>query len=223
MILERINMKIYIAEGIDGSGKSTIAKVLKSLCPDKKVLELREPCGIFRNFLASAAGAKDRDDKNSMSCLDEWMCFWLNRFNLWMSEILPYASDDVVVIIDRSFVSTYAYQISGRELGSEYEKSFFFWRDRLLGLFKDTDISIQHIYMRASVKVAQSRISFRKPNPDDLVQFEEEKMQQRVKSGFDIYYNDKKSNLKPFESLIVINADGTKEEVEAELRQKLLT
>ena len=42
----------------------------------------------------------------------------------------------------------------------------------------------------------------------------------RTKSGFDIYYHEK-SNLASFENVVVINADNTLEEVNAELREKL--
>lgn len=208
-------MKIHIIEGIDGSGKSTASRFIKSLFLDKKVIELREPDGYFRNILTEAASTRD------MSLFDEWMCFWLSRFDLWMNQILPFVNEDVVVIIDRSFVSTYAYQIYGRGLGQDFEKSFYFWKKELLNLFTDKEmIQIHHIYMRASVDIAQARISSRPSKAGDLTQFEAEDMQKRVKSGFDIYYNNK-SNLASFEDVVVINANNSIEDVNNELGDKL--
>ncbi len=209
-------MNIYIIEGIDGSGKSTVSKFIKGMFPDKEIMDFREPDGLYRSFLSRAGR-----NEIKINHMDEWICFWMNRFDLWVNVILPRVNDDVIVIIDRSFVSTYAYQISGRMLNNDYVTSFFFWRERLLELFADKDATICHIYMRASVKVAQARISSRKVNAADLIQFEEERMQQRVKSGFDIYYNDK-LNLKSFEKVVIINADNTLDEVNLELQQKLL-
>lgn len=210
-------MKIYIVEGIDGSGKSTASRFIKDLFSHKEVLGFREPDGYFRKILCIAADPKT----TSMTALDEWMCFWLNRFDLWMNRILPFVDKDVIVIIDRSFVSTFAYQISGRDLGSEFEKSFFFWKNNLLNIFSDKEVTIQHIYMRTSVRVAQERLGKRSITIDDLTQFEEEPMQMRVKSGFDLYYHDK-SHMAPIESVVVINADKTLDEVNAELREKLV-
>lgn len=210
-------MKIYIVEGIDGSGKSTAVKFIQDIhSRNKKVLVFKEPDGYFRQILSMAADPTS----SKMSTLDEWMCFWLNRFDLWMHNILPFVDEDVIVIIDRSFVSTYAYQICGRELDSEFEKSFFFWKSKLLDIFADKEVVIQHIYMRVSVKTALNRVFMRPAKKGDLIQFEVEDFLKRTKSGFDIYYNDK-LNLLPFESVVVINADKTLDEVNLEIREKL--
>ncbi len=209
-------MEIYITEGIDGSGKSRASEFIAQTFSIPDELKFREPDGYYRQILSRAAAGTVE-----MSVLDEWMCFWLYRFDLWMNHILPHADEDVVVVIDRSFVSTYAYQISGRGLGPEFEKSFFFWKNRLLELFTDKDVRIHHVYMKASVMVAQSRIGFRGVKDGDLTQFEEGNMQMRVRSGFNLYYHNDK-NLSSIEGLIVIDADKDIDEVQAELRDKLV-
>lgn len=214
-------MEIYITEGIDGSGKSTASRFIAETFSVPDNLRFREPDGYSRQILAKAAADKDKKDGIKMSVLDEWMCFWLYRFDLWMNHILPQVNEKKTLIIDRSFVSTYAYQIYGRDLGPEFEKSFFFWKSRLLELFTGKDVHIHHVYMRASVKVAQARIGFRGIKDGDLTQFEEGNMQMRVKSGFDLYYHEGK-NLSPIEDLIVIDADKDIDEVQAELRDKLV-
>lgn len=201
-------MNIYIIEGIDGSGKSTAAKALKDFWEKegKEVLSLREPAGYFRSILIGGVGEGDT------SYLNEWMAFWMGRFEIWRHEILPRQDEDIVVIIDRSYASTYAYQIEGRKL-THFTSSFFFWKEQLLLQFKPGSTRIHHLYLRISVETGLSRVGLR--GGGELTHFEIEDMQRRVKFGFDFYYAPKnaRKNLSSIEVVYVIDGEVSREEV----------
>lgn len=210
-------MDINIFEGIDGAGKSTAARALCDFWESKgkKVISLREPSGYFRTILAQSL------PKGDLPHLDEWMAFWMGRFEIWRHEILPYQDEDIVVIIDRSYASTYAYQIEGRSL-AHFTTSFFFWKTQLLSMFKPNSIRVNHFYLRLSVETGLSRIGIR--NVGDLKQFETEEILRRVKFGFDFYYDPKnaRSHLASNECVRVINAELPPENVCAAIRATLV-
>jgi thymidylate kinase len=209
-------MNIYIFEGIDGAGKSTAIMAVEKFLKDKRVLRLKEPDGFFHHILAKAAAT------NNVSPMDEYITFWLNRFDLWMNKILPEVDSlDVVIIIDRSFASTFAYQIEGRGL-LEYEKSFFFWKKQLISLLDRKNVQIHHIYLRVSVEIGLSRVGVRIPNQNDLTQFERRDNLQRVKAGFDLFYGPGyKDSFSPIEHIHIIDASKTQEEVIAQIRAEI--
>lgn len=211
-------MNIYIIEGIDGAGKSTASTTISQIFSDKRIIKFREPDGFFRDILAKATVA------DSISVLDEYITFWLCRFNLWMNHILPEIDNpNTIIIIDRSFASTYAYQIEGRGLG-EYEKSFFFWKKNLISLLSDKDgVEIHHIYLRVSVDIGLARIGVRKPGKDDLTQFEKKDFLQRVKAGFDFFYGKgNKNNFSPIEYIHIIDASKSIDEVIAQIKAEIV-
>lgn len=213
-------MNIYIIEGIDGAGKSTAARAIREIFLNKRILSFREPDGFFRTILAKSAIA------DNLPFLDEYIVFWLNRFDLWMNQIIPEVdncidSQNTVIVIDRSFPSTYAYQIEGRGM-KDYEKSFFFWKKNLISLFEGKMVEIHHIYLRISVEVGLSRIVVRKSGQDDLTQFEKKDLLQRVKTGFDLFYGPGNgSNFSSIEYIHIIDASKSIDEVIAQIKNEI--
>jgi dTMP kinase len=103
-------------EGIDGAGKSTQVMKLKRYLQERKynVLTLREPGGTetaekIRNLLL--------DSKHDISPVGELLLFSASRAELVQSVILPALEQRKVVILDRFYDSTTAYQGYGRGLG----------------------------------------------------------------------------------------------------------
>jgi thymidylate kinase len=209
-------VNIYIIEGIDGAGKSTAILAIREMFPGKKILQFKEPDGFFHQILAKAAAT------DNISKMDEYMTFWMCRFDLWMNKILPEVDNlDVVVIIDRSFASTFAYQIEGRGL-LEYEKSFFFWKRNLLSIFDGKMVEIHHLYLRVSVEIGLSRIGIRGPGQNDLTQFERRDNLQRVKAGFDFFYGPgNKCNFSPIEYIHIIDAGQSVDDVIAQIKSEI--
>ncbi|HAP36608.1 MAG TPA: dTMP kinase [Bacteroidetes bacterium] len=137
-------------EGIDGSGKSTQAKLLvkKLEEKDRKVLFLREPGGTeiseqIRNILLNKKNLK-------MTQITELLLFSASRAQLVSEVIKPALLNNIVVISDRYVDSTTVYQGHGRGLhqggikginsiatmGVMPKKTFFI------------DITIQEMYTR---------------------------------------------------------------------------
>ena len=100
-------------EGIDGASKSTQIELLKNYFIEqgKEVLAIREPGGLkfsenIRNILLS----NDTNINNTT----ELLLFLSARSELTEKVILPALNEDKIVICDRFYDSTYAYQGFGR-------------------------------------------------------------------------------------------------------------
>ena len=201
---------IYIIEGIDGCGKDFVRDSLKDLLSGG-VKCLREPDGYFRQIL--------RDGGGKLDFVDEYMAMWIGRFQLWMSEIIS-DTEHEHIIINRSFPSTFAYQIEGRGL-TEYLKSFRFWKKNLLALFEPRLFVFHHIYLKVEVKVSLERIG-KRADSDGLDFFEEHGLLMRTNSGYNIFYGESnRSSFKSNEVVHVIDANKSKDEVLQQLKSKL--
>ena len=105
-------------EGIDGCGKSTQIRLLREYleAKGKDVLLIREPGG-------TTVGEKIREvllekKNDSMDVLTELLLFEAARAQITKEKILPAVDEGKVVICDRFFDSTTAYQGYARGLGT---------------------------------------------------------------------------------------------------------
>ncbi len=102
-------------EGIDGAGKSTQVKKLRKALTDagRDVLTLREPGG-------TDVAEKIRDilleSKNDITPVGELLLFSASRAELVQRVVVPALKKNTVVIVDRFYDSTTAYQGYGRGL-----------------------------------------------------------------------------------------------------------
>jgi len=101
-------------EGIDGSGKSTQISLLKEKIKEsgKEVVVLREPGGtdiseLIRGMLLNP--------EIEIDPVTELLLFSSARSQLIAEKVKPLLSEDVVVILDRFYDSTTAYQGYGRK------------------------------------------------------------------------------------------------------------
>jgi dTMP kinase len=107
--------KLVVFEGSEGAGKSTQLRMLASRMSAAgiPVVPLREPGG-------TVVGDKIRDillDPDSeLSPSTEALLFMSSRAELVQREIEPALKRGDIVLMDRFFLSTYAYQIAGRGL-----------------------------------------------------------------------------------------------------------
>lgn len=131
-------------EGIDGSGKSTQCQLLKESLEKKgyKVLLTREPGGTrtaeaIRNVLLHI--------HEPIEPMTEVFLYCAARMEHLEKIILPGIAEGYIVISDRFFDSTIAYQGGGRELGLdkmiEINKVFIEKATPDLTFFVDTDLS----------------------------------------------------------------------------------
>lgn len=110
-------------EGIDGSGKTTQAKMLAASLArtGNEIVLLREPGGTaiserIRELLLDPANA-------GMSAECELLLYEASRAQLVREVIEPALERGAVVVCDRFYDSTYAYQYGGRGLSAQLVKA----------------------------------------------------------------------------------------------------
>ena len=112
-------MKLLVVfEGLDGSGKSTQVKILldKLISDNYQVLPLREPGSTeigekILNLL---------DSKQELTPIMEFLLFSISRSAVVNEKIKPALETNKIVLCDRYFYSSIAYQGAGRNLDKEY-------------------------------------------------------------------------------------------------------
>lgn len=106
-------------EGIDGCGKSTQIKLLSErlLNLGNKVLTIREPGG---NTLSEAIRKILLSSKNDIDPITELLLFESARANLIQKTIKPSLEEGFILLSDRFYDSTIAYQGYGRGIDLEY-------------------------------------------------------------------------------------------------------
>ncbi|MGI8618853.1 MAG: dTMP kinase [Gemmatimonadaceae bacterium] len=109
---------LVVFEGAEGVGKSTQVDLLLRRLQDAGIaaVSFREPGG-------TAVGDQIREillrPGNVISPVAEALLFMASRAELCEHEIMPAMAAGKVVVLDRFFLSTYAYQIGGRGLEEE--------------------------------------------------------------------------------------------------------
>ncbi len=106
---------LIVFEGFEGAGKTTQLKLLaeRLRVEGMEVLPLREPGG---THLGDSIRGLLLDPLGEMSAAAEALLFMASRAELVPQQIDPALAGGVVVLMDRFFLSTYAYQVYGRGL-----------------------------------------------------------------------------------------------------------
>ena len=114
--------QLIILEGSEGAGKTTQLKLLTGRLNRAgfDVLPLREPGG---TPLGDSIRSILLDPSGHISPAAEALLFMASRAQIVRDEIDPALERGVVVLMDRFFLSTYAYQIDGRGLPEEEIRS----------------------------------------------------------------------------------------------------
>lgn len=187
-----MNKGILISiEGIDGCGKTTLAKNLKQYFEEKKlnILLTQEPGG-------TKLGQKLRqilhEEKNMTSDLPEYLLFAADRAQHFEQIIIPNLKQNKIIISDRMADSSLAYQGYGRGLNIEMIKKVNNWA------MQNVEPNIV-IYVKIDTQTAFDRINKRN---EKLTSFEQEKKDfwQKVLNGYKEIFKNKKN---------IITVDGT--------------
>ena len=107
--------KLIVLEGAEGVGKTTQIKLLAERLTTGGIqcVAVREPGG-------TPVGDSIREillqPEQEITAATEALLFMASRAELVTREILPSLQQGMVVLVDRFFLSTYAYQINGRAL-----------------------------------------------------------------------------------------------------------
>jgi dTMP kinase len=113
--------RFIVFEGIDGCGKTTQIGMLESALK-RKVVRLREPGGtpIGEDIRVVLLNAKHA----GMSPTTEFLLYMASRAQLVEQEIRPALKRGDVVLLDRYYYSTAAYQGAAGKLGVKYVLDF---------------------------------------------------------------------------------------------------
>lgn len=192
---------IYVAiEGVDGSGKSTVAELVAEALG---AYLTREPGGsplaeAVRGVLLSGGGVADH--------MAEFSLFWASRFALVSEVVLPRLNEGISVVSDRSDASTFAYQLCGEELGKKVPQSHqAFWAMRR-ALPKRPDI---YVLLEVPLDVAAERRK-RSGRAEQTNHFDTKPPEffKRLQAGYEKFFDGM-----PSENLLRINANRPKEEI----------
>lgn len=110
--------KLIVFEGPEGAGKTTqIKRLAERLSKDGiKCLAVREPGG---TPVGDAIREILLEREWELTDAAEALLFMASRAELTAREIRPSLESGAVVLVDRFFLSTYAYQVAGRGLAEE--------------------------------------------------------------------------------------------------------
>ena len=173
-----MNQKIPIVfitfEGIDGSGKSTQIKLLQMKLKQtgRRVEVFREPGGtkvseMIRKILLDA--------QQQIDPVAELLLFSAARSQLISEKVIPMLDDGVVVILDRYYDSTTAYQGYGREAADLEEIQRI---NRIATRDTEPDLTF---YMHLNLEEAENRTAEKQK---DRMEMSGKEFYQRVIKGF---------------------------------------
>ena len=106
---------LIVLEGAEGVGKTTQARRLIGAFVEQGIRaeHMREPGG---TLLGESIRSVLLEPERAITARAEALLFMASRAQLVSERIRPALADGTVVVLDRFFLSTYAYQIHGRKL-----------------------------------------------------------------------------------------------------------
>lgn len=171
-------------EGIDGSGKTTVARLAKKILEGKglNVLLTKEP---GQTVLGEKIRSILQQEKKIICDKSEFLLFAANRAQHFKELIIPELQKGTIIISDRLSDSSLAYQGYGRDLDIDIIKTVNKWCMENI----EPDIII---YIDIDEATAMERIYKRK---EDLTDFEREKtiFWKKVKLGFKEIFSNRKN------------------------------
>lgn len=188
-------------EGIDGSGKTTqINELIHRL--DQEKIDYR----LFREPGGTRIGEKIRDilldkDHSSMLPITELLLYSASRYQLTMRSIIPALKAGKVVVCDRFYDSTTAYQGYGRGIDLEFIK-------RLNAVATESLIPDKTFILDISLKERLQRLG--EKNLDRL-EMEAVAFHKRVREGFIAMAREEP------ERMVIIDGSRSSEEISKEI------
>ena len=121
-MIDKKRGRLIVFEGVEGAGKSTqlerlVGQLARAGVPHKK---LREPGG---TKLGDSIRGLLLDPDTTVTDRAEALLFMASRAQLVAQELRPALDAGTTVLLDRFFLSTYAYQIAGRGLAESDVRS----------------------------------------------------------------------------------------------------
>ena len=205
--------RLIVFEGGEGSGKSTQLRRLSATLAAHGVEHrcLREPGG-------TPLGTEVRrillDPSSEITPRAEALLFMASRAELVQREIRPALARGEVVLLDRFFLSTYAYQIAGHGLPDDEVRTAN--RFAVAGLVPDLTLLLTFPVIEGLDRAA------RRPAARDRMEAMGESFHQRVAAGFEAFVDPEWQRDHPECGPIVqVDATGSERDVAARLHAVL--
>ncbi|MCG8344549.1 MAG: dTMP kinase [Chlorobiales bacterium] len=200
-------------EGIDGAGKSTQVKKLKKHLTEKghEVLTLREPGG---TIVAEKIRDLLLESKHEITPVGELLLFSASRAELVQNVIMPELERNKVVILDRFYDSTTAYQGYGRGLDLQVLERI----NSISSFGLEPDLTF---FLDISPEDALIRKFSEKSIP---LAFEENELDRMESSGLAFYQKVRNGYLKLAESnkrFVLLNASEKPHDIHSQIVAKL--
>lgn len=195
-----------VVEGLEGAGKSTAIKTIRSFLSDKinQLTLVREPGGTpvgekLRHLI------KDIDDQEPVDPRTELLLMYAARVQLLEQVIKPSLKRGDWVLADRNELSTFAYQGGGRKMNMNFIKklSEFCLKGLKPDLVIFLDVSPQRGLKRAKMRGETDRI------------------EQESLAFFQDVYNEYHKQIQSMENVVIINAAKPLKEVQYSIRAAL--
>lgn len=200
-------------EGIDGAGKSTQVKKLRKHLTEQghEVLTLREPGG---TIVAEKIRDLLLESKHEITPVGELLLFSASRAELVQNVIMPELERNKVVILDRFYDSTTAYQGYGRGLDLQVLQGI----NSISSFGLEPDLTF---FLDISPEDALIRKFSEKSIP---LAFEENELDRMESSGLAFYQKVRNGYLKLAESnkrFVLLNAGEKPHDIHSQIVAKL--
>lgn len=168
---------LIIIDGIDGSGKTTQAELLRERLSDGQVTFTRQPGGtplseMIRDVFSSVEAVE-------ASARTQFFLMWASRTNWLEKVVIPNMEKGTPVISNRGDSSTYAYQVYARE-AFDLEEEFWRLRDFVMAKHKPK----MHIIIDISAREARRRMDNDKNRVKSLFDAKPLEYHERARAGF---------------------------------------
>jgi dTMP kinase len=183
--------RLITIEGIDGVGKSTLARALAGELAGRglPVELLREPGGVE---LSERIRSLVKDPALSVSPRAEALLYAAARAQLVQERVRPLLADGAVVLLDRFLDSSLAYQGAGRGLGVEHV--------RAINLFATGGLQADlTLLLRLAPGDARARQAVRDTPPDRL-EGEGEDFFQTIAAAYDELARSEPGRIRPIDA-----------------------